>query len=421
MDKCRLPTIPPPASITTDVSTNASSAFHIDISGDEPKPAPKPRIGHIAANVISVIIILASAAAICIASARMLFSQGLSSSSVASGFYKLFLGAALPDTSHPPFEGLVSFLSWESADSSSDTTETDSDTSAEESASDSEAEAPSTSIEPESDLSASDESEPLPKETSKDITDTLAPTVDTESPTPPYDKVISVDMSESHLGMFHLNNSTIYTPNVNALIKDAQDIFSSPPAVLIVCSRPYEKYRDRTQGVATQARYLARALSERGIDSIFAEPPSSKDTSAEEIYAQTKAIINYYTSLYPQIGLVIDVGRGSELSEDGSIIRTKGELDGTECSQISVICHTRGCSPKQRDNNLSFALSLRARLFDISPTLSRPVHLSEDGGLITQGPLMLSVEIGTVGNCTEESEKATKALEDALISLLLDS
>ncbi len=251
--------------------------------------------------------------------------------------------------------------------------------------------------------------------------------------------IVSLDMSERERGAGYITG-------------DAEDIPARlpsgwlwgtdvPPTVLIVNTHPYEGYGDggawydpaegglavtdtpnAPDGTVALGAALTRALRDRGVTVIHLRIAVSAEDTAAEIYDRTETMIRHYCRLYPDIGLVLNLRRSAELTEGGGVLRTAGSYQGEFCAQARISVNS-GRSKTATGRDLAVALALREGLWDLEPSISRPVWVKSGGGLISDltDVCMLTVEAGSAGNTYEESERLVEPLAAVLDGLLRDN
>ena len=216
---------------------------------------------------------------------------------------------------------------------------------------------------------------------------------------------------------------------------------SDPPAVLLVNTHPYEGYSqgeawfdpaagslavtpgpNHPAGVVALGSLLTRHLRGLGITVIHLRVAVSAEDTAEEIYDRVEAAVAEYLRLYPDIGLVLDLRRCAEMTEDGGILRTAGSCQGTPCAQLRLTVHG-GRSEGAVAGDLAAALYLRKILWSTEPTLSRPVRVKGGAGLLTGhgGVRFLTLDMGAAGNTYGEAAALVPLVGDALGRMLSDS
>ena len=247
--------------------------------------------------------------------------------------------------------------------------------------------------------------------------------------------VITVDCSEPHRGSGYVQHSGGSLPP--ALPTDSP-WNGNTPTVLLVNTHPYEGYSDGSpyydpaagslaltdtpnhpRGVVALASALARDLRGRGVTVIHLRVAVTPGESAAETYDRTEAMIRYYCRLYPDIGLVLDLRRSAELTEDGGILRTCGQREGKPTAQLRI--SVSGDRPSaESGHDLAVALSLRAALWAAEPTVSRPVRIKSGAGLIPgqSGVRVLTLDWGSAGNTFDEAASLTEDLGRAIAGIL---
>lgn len=213
------------------------------------------------------------------------------------------------------------------------------------------------------------------------------------------------DESLSHLGAHYIHNTTVFIPEVSNL---SEMPFPDISAVLIITSRKNDAYADGKGNVGDIAGLIKERLSDKGIGVLYADTPDGADT---------QAIIDYYTSLYPEITLVLDLRRSAEPSATGELLRPLcfiGDGGNIPCAQIRFICDSRGGGAGMTEKNLAIALKLRSDLFKLNSTISRPVWLREGNSISRSGIFFLTVEVGAAGNTFAEAVTAADILAEIL-------
>lgn len=248
-----------------------------------------------------------------------------------------------------------------------------------------------------------------------------------------------LDMSMTQRGVGYVLHTGGRLPS--ALRSPAFSADGGMPTVLIVNTHPYEGYSqgdgwydpaagslavtdtpNHPEGVVALGNTLARRLREQGFTVIHLRVAVSAGDRTDEIYDRVERAVEDYLRLYPDIGLVLDLGRSAELTEDGGILQTAGMSNGVPCAQLGLkVSGGRGESAVAAD--LAAALYLRRVLWEAEPTLSRPVEIRGGGGLAAnfEGVRFLTLELGSAGNTYGEAAALLPAFADAIGSLLSDS
>ena len=215
----------------------------------------------------------------------------------------------------------------------------------------------------------------------------------------------------------------------------------SMPAVLIVHTHPYEGYHegkhyyDPAEGGLAQAQSpmdpegtvalgaaLTSFLRGQGVTVIHLRISVSPGETSSAIRERTETMIRHYCRLYPDIGLVLDLGRSAEMTEEGGILQTQARYGGEACAQLRMtVSGSRPSDATGRD--LAAALALRQALWEEEPALSRPVRVVEGGGLAAEllDVRVLTLELGAAGNTYAEAKALLEPLGDALCRILGNS
>lgn len=274
------------------------------------------------------------------------------------------------------------------------------------------------------------ETEPPPADGSETAGDELRPVPEGCYP------ILPSDVSESERGAGYLVGEIQNLPA--RLPAGALWTGDEPPAVLLVHTHPFEGYGDGkawydpasgglaqtetihdSDGVVALGAALARGLREHGITVMHLRIAASAEDTAAETYDRVRAAVASYLTLYPDIGLVLDLRRSAELSEDGSILRTMGKLEGDTCAQVRIsVSGDRSEELVGRD--LSAALTLRETLWETAPTISRPVWVKSGSGLAGESATVctLTLELGSAGNTYAEAARLTDPLASAVSRLV---
>ncbi len=290
--------------------------------------------------------------------------------------------------------------------------------------------------ESDTDASAEDTAPSTDAETESEIPAETQPTPVPEGCFP----IVGEDKSEPDRPVGYIINSTGESLPVS-IPGEGTRLWSTAetPTVLMVHTHPYEGYSDggewydptdgplaqtnstsATDGVVALGARLTSLLRERGVKVIHLRVPVTEGESAASTYERAAAMVDYYCRLYPDIGLVLDLGRSAEMTEEGGILRTEGTLDGETCGQLRLAVHA-GRSDASVARDIATAVALRRALGEVSPSISRPVWVKSGTGMAGDlgGVVSLTVEFGSAGNTFAEAERLLVPLSDAISELVL--
>ncbi len=280
-------------------------------------------------------------------------------------------------------------------------------------------------------------SEPEDSDTSAETDPVVKPEATTPVPAGCY-PIVSMDVSQADRGAGHVVGNLENLPSI--LPDGGLWGTEGAPTVLIVNTHPYEGYGDggawydpdegglaltdtpnAADGAVALGAEMARTLRGMGVTVIHLRIAVSAEDSASNIYERTETVIRSYCRLYPDIGLVLDLRRSAELTEDGGILRTVGSFEGNTCAQARIsVSGGREKTAFARD--LAVALALREGMWGMEPSVSRPVRVKTGSGLV--GDLnevcVLTLELGSAGNTYAEAVRLTAPLAAVLSGLVLD-
>ena len=219
------------------------------------------------------------------------------------------------------------------------------------------------------------------------------------------------DVSYRDRGVNYIENRTDWIPDVTAVLQ-SMDARVRGRSVLIVTSHPYDAYRDGGT-VSELAEVLAEALRAQGVTAVYV-PIEGKWDSYVDTYREAMEIVRYQGVMMPDIGLVIDLRRSSELTEQGGVLQTDGRWADGCCAQIRLTVEGDG---KARQESLGAAVWLRNALWNMEPSISRPVVLRQGIGLtaVVEGSVaVVTAEVGSLGNSYAEAGCAIPLLANAV-------
>lgn len=269
---------------------------------------------------------------------------------------------------------------------------------------------------------------------------------DTGAGTEPSEKVpegcfpfASLDMSEMARGAGYIINTAGNLPQ--SLPTGRLWSTEGQPAVLIINTHPYEGYSDggawydpatgglaqtdsvnAPDGVVALGAQLARYLRKQGITVIHLRVAVSAGETASQIYERTADLVDYYCRLYPDIGLILDLRRTAELVDGAAVLRTEGQYDGDPCAQLRISV-SAGRTREAVARDLAVALALRAGLWTMEPSLSRPVLAKSGTGIAPARTniVTLTLEVGSAGNTFAEAERLMTPLGRVLTALITET
>ncbi len=264
--------------------------------------------------------------------------------------------------------------------------------------------------------------ETVPEKPSVIVPEPVEKTVDAMSGNISIAKTLSVKNQTSYV----LDKTSFADEGVPFILQKTEE-----PQILIIHTHgtesytPSEKYSftytentrttDTDYNVVRIGSALSDALKEQGVEVIhdvtmydYPDYNSSYDKAYYGISAMLKK--------YPSIQIVLDVHRDAVNTDTGETIKLVGDVNGEKAAQIMFVVGTDECgfSHPNWEYNLKFASILQNKLYNISPSLVRPINLrtSRFNQHFTKGSLI--VEVGTNGNTLDEALVSAKYLAQAV-------
>lgn len=297
-------------------------------------------------------------------------------------------------------------------------------------------------IEENIDSEGENESDKIPEENPPAPTDTEdAPAAD---PPASGDTIRDKDLSTNAENGFSLSNQTKYTPDLWALygaprmIKTADELAAEygedAPLVLILHTHGTESYANGdTVTAATGFRshnpeetvvavgdVITEVLESAGIPVLHLEEMFDMEDWSSA-YENSSAAVRAALEEYPSIQYIFDVHRDALAGEDGAYISSVTEFDDTRFAQLMLVCGTDegGSGHDAWRDNLSFALSLQADLYNTYNSLMRPVNLRTASFYqdLRKGSLLL--EVGTSANSLAEAKRSGALFAASLADYIL--
>ena len=243
------------------------------------------------------------------------------------------------------------------------------------------------------------------------------------------------------VGDIHVKNSTGYSPDFAALLKQRADCrikLNAGYQVLIVHTHTTEGYAQRNDGfydpnysprttdadknVVAVGEVLKNKLEEAGIRTLHAtelhDHPQYNGS-----YDRALDTIEKYLEEHPSIEMVLDVHRDAITYDDGTKLKPTAQINGHKAAQIMIIS---GCDAGGRlyfpewQSNLTMALQLQQSAQELYPGLMRPLSFAPYRYNMHMTPNSLLLEFGTDANTLEEALCSAELMGDALVKVLLD-
>lgn len=163
---------------------------------------------------------------------------------------------------------------------------------------------------------------------------------------------------------------------------------------------------------------LARVLEEAGIE-VLHDPALYDYPEYSGAYGRSQQSAEEAIAQYPSISLVLDIHRDAISDADGSPYKVVSSVAGVNAAQMSFIIGTDGGGlehPGWREN-LKFAAALQQEILEDYPTLMRPVSVRNSRYNQHVSPGALLVEMGAAGNSLDEALLSARLLGEAVVEL----
>lgn len=248
--------------------------------------------------------------------------------------------------------------------------------------------------------------------------------------------IIQMDMSLLSYGKHYIYNDTTLNPNIgelsSAILKNHYQ--SDAPLVLVIHTHATESFMPEGAKYYIDEGELARShntsenmiavgvefvkiLEENGIPTLHCVILHDKE-SYRESYSRAAESIEKYLKEYPSIKYVFDLHRDSLMRSTGELISAVTSVNGENTAQVMPVV---GSGYNGWEENMTFALKLRAKLNGEHTNLCRPVCLRASNYNQGLSEISVLIEIGTSGNSLSEAKKAASLTAQAIAQLIISS
>ena len=256
--------------------------------------------------------------------------------------------------------------------------------------------------------------------------------------------IIPMDLSLYTNGDNYINNSTGYSPDIEALLNSKLQEPSieylanvSAPTVLIIHTHGTEAYsddgaisyyddggefarsHDTDKNVVAVGEVMSRILNENGIETLHCTVMHDS-LQYKDSYVRAEETIRRYMEMYPSIKLVIDLHRDSIVKSSGEIVRPVTLVENEAAAQVMCVVGSdwAGGECPNWQSNLSLALKLRQKLNSEYTNICRPTDLRAQSFNQELSAYSLLLEIGSSGNSLEEAQLSAALVAQALCELI---
>ncbi len=239
---------------------------------------------------------------------------------------------------------------------------------------------------------------------------------------------------------FSLKNTTSYVPDISSLLSEPLgfDITEGDEvSVLIYHTHTSESYLTYDAGYYHQDFYprstdpqrnmlrvgeaVVQTLNSLGIGAVQATEIHD-DPQYTGAYSRSRATIEEYMTLYPDIKVVLDIHRDSiSFGDEGGKVKPTFTYNGKKAAQIMIMSgypgeNSEGFSHWQ--DNLAFALKLQSTAESMYPGMTRPLYLGNFTYNMDVCSGSLLIEVGTDVNTLSEAVYTGQLLANVLAKVL---
>lgn len=211
--------------------------------------------------------------------------------------------------------------------------------------------------------------------------------------------------------------------------------FAESPVVFLYCSNPKEAYlregetipegkigevsfsEDSSQTVCAVAQKLTQHLNDKGITAVYGEPEIGNGYLGSS--ARSGELVRRALREYPQISLVIEIGRDSILDLDGNYIKTAVVTENEVAAQVLAIVGSgeSGVACPAWRENLALAKALESAAEAETTGIFRGIRVSSTPQNQQYAPFSLSLLIGSGANTVAEAERTVTDVGNAILTL----
>lgn len=253
-------------------------------------------------------------------------------------------------------------------------------------------------------------------------------------------RVVAEDLCPSSVGEWIIDNQTLYSPDLKALLeRSVSSPFTDQPLVLVLHTHASEGYlsegqsyiqgdigkatysKEPNQNVLAVGKLLCDTLNKKGITAIHCTVMHDEG-GMQGSYERALESIRFFLEHYPSIRYVIDLHRDAVINEEGEYLKSSFEVDGESVAQVMAVVGSDGGGSEcpNWEGNLALALQLGASLNRDGARMCRPLSLRNSTYNQELAPYSLLLEIGTGGNSVKEAERAAIIVGEALAKLIYD-
>ena len=246
---------------------------------------------------------------------------------------------------------------------------------------------------------------------------------DTEADPDSDGRTLAIDLSQIERGESYVINYSSTDADIEGLLDrgftESESVGGAAPLILILHTHTSEKYLDSDfkglESVVSVGEVICGALNRHGVPAVHCTV--IHDGDGQNAYTNARETIELMLKVYPSIKYVLDVHRLSLYEEDVPVKSASGSADSSAQIRLTVGVNDGGSAWQE---SLSLSLALRKSLNKSGERICMPAVISPSLPNSDLGSYYIMVDIGSVGNTTEEAIAAGKRLGISFADVLLN-
>ena len=255
-------------------------------------------------------------------------------------------------------------------------------------------------------------------------------------------KIISQDFGVTELSVNPCDSSSSY--NIDSSFNSEYpkslktSIDQNEPLVLIIHTHATESFAenevtsysksasfrstDPEKNMISVGRVMCDILNSAGVPTIQCQTQhDAEDYNAS--YNKSLKSTKEYLEKYPSIKYVFDVHRDAIIRDNGEMVKTLCNIDGTDCAQVMILVGTDsgGADHPDWQDHLNVALKLQNSLVCSYDSFARAISLRNASFNQQYAPGSLLFEIGSCANTLAEAKYAASLLASQIAEVILEN
>lgn len=235
---------------------------------------------------------------------------------------------------------------------------------------------------------------------------------------------VTADLSCAEMGDAYIVNYSKQNPDTEGILEmgflGGKYAYTNRPVVLILHTYTSETYWDYdannpidtiTKSVVSVGEAVAQRLNSQGIPTVHCAVIHDGDSRVNP-YESAEETIETMLKIYPSIEYVVDLRRMEAYDSLGRALRTESSL---KTAQVRISVSNGGVLVR---DTLAMALELRRDLNKDGARVCLPVVFTDSEYNAMSAPYYLKVDIGSIGNRSDEAVEAGRLFADTLAEIL---